>query len=258
MARQLILLNIENMSSLVMIILSTFLITLCAWIGVLLIFMKKDSLDKITVFLVSLSAGALMGGAFLHLLPEASEILEGSSLFNVFLISFVSFFLIEKLLHWRHCHKENCTVHTFGYMNLVGDSVHNFIDGLVIASTFMIDVKLGIATTLAVAIHEIPQEIGDYGVLIYAGFRKKTALIINYVVAFTVVLGGVVGYFFFSSLNNILPYLLPFAAGGFVYIAASDLMPEIRKEANLKKSIVSFLVFLLGIILMYLIKIVNH
>jgi len=143
-------------------------------------------------------------------------------------------------------------------MNLFGDSIHNLIDGLVIAAAFMVDFELGVATTLAVAIHEIPQEIGDYGVLIYAGFKHKTALILNYIVALAVVLGGIVGYFLFQSLHNILPYLLPIAAGGFVYIAASDLMPEIKKEKDLKKSMVSFLVFIIGIILMYLIKIINH
>jgi len=244
--------------TLLTIILATFLITLCVWIAVLFMFFKKEVLDKILIFLVSLSAGALMGGAFLHLLPEASGAMSIDSLFGVFLISFIIFFLIEKILHWRHCHKADCLVHTFGYMNLVGDSVHNFIDGLVIASVFMVDVKLGIVTTLAVAIHEIPQEIGDYGVLIYAGFKRKMALILNYAVALTVVLGGIAGYLLFSSLESFLPFLMPFAAAGFVYIAASDLMPEIRKESNLKKSIISFLVFIIGISLMYLIKIINH
>jgi zinc and cadmium transporter len=203
---------------------------------------------------VSLSAGALMGGAFLHLLPEASENISIDLLFGIFLVSFICFFLVEKLLHWRHCHKENCAIHTFGYMNLVGDSIHNFIDGLIIASTFMINPSLGVATTLAIAMHEIPQEIGDYGVLIYAGFTKKKALLLNYLVAFTVVLGGVFGYFSFSYLESILPYFLPFAAGGFVYIAASDLIPEIRKELNVKKSMISFLVFIIGIVFMYIIK----
>ncbi len=244
--------------TLLLIILATFLITLCVWVAVLFMFFRKEVLDKILIFLVSLSAGALMGGAFLHLLPEASEAMSIDSLFGVFLISFIIFFLIEKILHWRHCHKSDCQIHTFGYMNLVGDSIHNFIDGLVIASVFMIDVKLGIATTLAVAIHEIPQEIGDYGVLIYAGFKRKMALILNYAVALTVVLGGIVGYLLFSSLENFLPFLMPFAAGGFVYIAASDLMPEIRKESNLKKSILSFLVFILGIAIMYLVKFIGH
>src|SRR4030042_3621903 len=163
---------------------------------------------------------------------------------------------MEKLLFWRHCHKGDCHHHTFGYMNLVGDSIHNFIDGLVIASTFLVDFNLGIATTMAIALHEIPQEIGDFGVLIHAGFHYKKALIINYIVALTVVLGGIVGYFISFSLHNVIPYLLPFAAGGFIYIAASDLMPEIRKEINLKKSMISFLIFILGIVLMFLVKLI--
>lgn len=246
------------MLTLLYIIIGSFVITLCVWVAVFFIFIKKESLEKITMFLVSLSAGALMGGAFLHLLPEASTKLNPDSLFTVFLIAFVSFFLIEKLLHWRHCHKADCPVHTFGYMNLIGDSIHNFIDGLMIASTFMINPSLGIATTLAVAIHEIPQEIGDYGVLIHAGFTRKKALLMNYLVALTVVLGGIVGYFTFTKIEAALPYLLPFAAGGFVYIAASDLMPEIRKETKIKKSIGTFLVFILGILLMYLVKLINH
>lgn len=246
------------MLTLLTIIAGSFIITLCVWVAVFFIFLKKEVLLKITMFLVALSAGALMGGAFLHLMPEASEKIESNVLFGIFLVSFVVFFLIEKLLHWRHCHKDDCSVHTFGHMNLIGDSVHNFIDGLIIASTFMVDFGLGVATTLAVAIHEIPQEIGDYGVLIHAGFNNKKALILNYLVALTVVLGGIVGYFSFSRLENILPYLLPFAAGGFVYIAASDLMPEIRKETNTKKSIGAFFVFVLGILLMYLIKLINH
>jgi zinc and cadmium transporter len=245
------------MTNLLAIIFSTFLITLCVWVAVLFIFLKKDVLNNILVFLVSLSAGALMGGAFIHLLPEASEKMDTNLLYRIFLISFVCFFFIEKLFHWRHCHKGNCEVHTFGHINLIGDGIHNFIDGLVIASTFMIDFKLGIATTLAVAIHEIPQEIGDYGVLIFAGFKNKTALLLNYAVALTVVFGGIAGYFFFSYLNSVLPYLLPIAAGGFVYIAASDLMPEIKKETNLKKSMISILVFISGIALMYLMKLIK-
>lgn len=242
---------------LLMIISGTFVITLCVWVAVIFIFLKKEHLSNITIMLVALSAGALMGGAFLHLMPEAAEEINPEALFSIFLISFVVFLLIEKVLHWRHCHKENCEIHTFGHMNLIGDSIHNFIDGLIIASTFMVSPALGVVTTLAVAVHEIPQEIGDYGVLIHAGFSKKRALILNYAVALTVVLGGIVGYFFFSRLENVLPYLLPFAAGGFVYISASDLIPEIRKESNIKKSITIFLVFLIGIFFMYLVKFIH-
>ena len=246
------------MSILGSIIIASFLISFCVGVALVFLYLKKEIISKISLFLISLSAGALMGGAFLHLLPEASQVVDINNLYLIVLIAFIFFFFLEKLLFWRHCHKENCPVHTFGYMNLFGDALHNFIDGLVIASTFIIDFRLGITTTLAIALHEIPQEIGDFGVLIHAGFKKKQALIINYIVALTVVMGGVVGYFLSFWLEDIIPYLLPFAAGGFIYIAASDLMPEIRKESNFKRSINSFLVFILGIILMLAVKLINH
>jgi zinc and cadmium transporter len=240
------------------ILIACFFISTCVWVAVLFLFFKKEILSKITMFLVSLSAGALIGGAFLHLLPEASEKMEPEKLFFVVLLAFVVFFLIEKLFHWRHCHKENCEIHTLGYMNLIGDSLHNFIDGLVIASVFLVDFNLGIITTLAIALHEIPQEIGDFGVLIHAGFNKIKALVLNYVVASSVILGGIVGYFMSFYIENMVSYLLPIAAGGFIYIASSDLMPEIRKESNFKKSVISFCIFLLGIALMFAVKFLKH
>jgi len=239
---------------LLQILIATLIITLCVWVAVLLLLLKKELLSKITLFLVSLSAGTLIGGAFIHLLPEASEKMEGELLFIISLSAFVVFFLIEKLLHWRHCHKDNCEIHTFGHMNLIGDLIHNFIDGLVIAGAFLIDFKLGAVTTLAIALHEIPQEIGDFGVLLHAGFNKIKALLLNYVVALSVVLGGVSGYFVSFYSDNIIKYLLPFAAGGFIYVASSDLLPEIRKEKSLKKSIASFAIFLLGIAIMFAVK----
>jgi len=239
------------------ILVASFLISLCVWIAVLFLFFKKETLSKITMFLVSFSAGALIGGAFLHLLPEASENIEPGKLFFAVLVAFVIFFLVEKIFHWRHCHKENCTVHSLGYMNLVGDSLHNFIDGLVIASVFLVDFRLGVITTLAMALHEIPQEIGDFGVLIHAGFNRTKALVLNFLVASVVIIGGVVGYFASFYINSIIPLLLPIAAGGFIYIAASDLIPEIRKESDLKKSTMSFGIFLLGIILMFAVKFVG-
>ena len=239
---------------LLQILIATFLITICVWVAVLLLFFKKEILSKIIIFLVSLSAGTLIGGAFLHLLPEAAEKVDGESLFLISLSAFVIFFLIEKVLHWRHCHKENCQIHTFGYMNLIGDFIHNFIDGLIIASSFLIDFKLGFITTLAIALHEIPQEVGDFGVLLHAGFNKAKAIIFNYGVALSVVLGGIVGYFISFYSEDILKYLIPFAAGGFIYIASSDLIPEIRKEPSLKKSATSFVIFLLGIGIMFAVK----
>ncbi|HRY36677.1 MAG TPA: ZIP family metal transporter [Candidatus Magasanikbacteria bacterium] len=246
------------MNTLLAIILACLGISLCVWAAVLLLYFKKETLNKITLLLVSLSAGALMGGAFFHLLPEAAEELDINVLLLTVVISFVFFFFLEKLLFWRHCHKGECSVHTFGYMNLIGDSLHNFIDGVVIASAFLIDIRLGVVTTLAIALHEIPQEIGDFGVLIHAGFEKKKALIVNYLVALTVLLGGIAGYFASFAIKGVVPYLLPFAAGGFIYIAASDLMPEIRKETNLKKSLLSFIIFIFGIIMMYAATLFEH
>jgi len=246
------------MKEILPIILACFFINLCVFVVLFLLFLKKETLKKINLFLISLSAGALIGGAFLHLLPEAAEKINSQDLFLVTLLAFIFFFFMEKILHWRHCHQENCKIHTFGYINLLGDSLHNFIDGLVIASAFLSDFHLGIITTLAVALHEIPQEIGDFGVLLHAGFNKKKALLWNFLVALTVVVGGIAGGMLASFVAKVIPYLLSFAAGGFIYIAASDLMPEIRKEKNLFKSIINFLIFILGIVLMMLIKFIFH
>lgn len=234
------------------ILITTFFISSASLIGIFSLTVKKELLNKILLFLVSLSTGTLMGGAFLHLLPEAAEKLPGNLLFSLVLFSFMVFYFIEEVFHWRHCHKGECKVHSFGYINLIGDSVHNFIDGLIIAATFLIDVKLGITTSIAIAFHEIPQEIGDFGVLLYAGFEKKKALVFNFLVALAAVLGGIVGYFMSFQIESLTAYLLPFAAGGFLYISTSDLIPEIRKQTSLKRSIISFVFFLLGILLIYL------
>lgn len=234
------------------IIASTFMISLIAFIGILTLSLKEKLLNEILILLVALSAGALMGGAFLHLIPEAIEF--GSDIFIYILVGFVLFFLVEKILHWRHCHHGNCKIHTFVYMNLFGDFVHNFIDGLVIAASFAVDIKLGITTVIAIALHEIPQEIGDFGVLIYGGFKKSKALLLNFLIALTAVLGGIAGYLLSGYTETFSMFLLPFAAGGFIYIAASDLIPELRKEAGLKKSLPIFIVFLIGIGIMYLVK----
>ena len=243
------------MIQLLYILLSTFAIALIAFIGIFTLALKDQLLNKILLILVSLSAGALMGGAFLHLIPEAVEGNGGTDVFLFILVGFILFFIIEKVLHWRHCHKGKCDVHTFHYMNLVGDSIHNFIDGLIIAASFIISVPLGITTTIAIAAHEIPQEIGDFGVLIYGGFEKKKAIMLNFSIALLIVVGGVVGYFISKSVEQAVVFLLPFAAGGFIYIAATDLVPEIKKEIDIKKSMGTLLVFICGILIMWLIKV---
>jgi zinc and cadmium transporter len=238
------------------IFLATFIVSLISFVGVVTLALNDKILNKILLILIGLSAGALMGGAFLHLLPEAVEKSTGLNVYLFVLVGFILFFLIEKVLHWRHCHKGECDVHTFHYMNLVGDSIHNFIDGLIMAASFVVSIPLGITTTIAIATHEIPQEIGDFGVLLYGGFSKKRAIMLNFVVALTAVLGGIVGYFVSNLIENIVVFILPFAAGGFIYIAATDLVPEIRKELDMKKYMATLFVFICGILIMWVTKVI--
>jgi len=243
---------------------STFLISLIAFVGVLTLFLKEKLLNKILLVLVSLSAGALIGGAFLHLLPEAILKVgaDADALLNIFLyllLGFCIFFILEQFIRWHHhhgCHGEECNIKPFSYLILISDGVHNFIDGLIIAGSFVINPSVGIVTTLAVALHEIPQELGDFGVLVYGGFDKTKALFLNFISALTAILGGIAGYFLSAWIEGSAVYLLPFAAGNFIYIAASDLIPEIKHRENLKKSLLHFVVFLSGIGLMLLIKII--
>ena len=229
-----------------LILLSTFLISLGSLIGVFTLSLKPKKLEQILLYLISLAAGAMMGAAFLHLLPEAPNYL-----FTLF--GFIGFFLIEKFLHWRHCHHAFCDEHSFGHMSLIGDSLHNFLDGLIIAAAFTTNQSLGFATVLAIALHEIPQEIGDFGILLYSGWSRRQALSANFLVALTAVAGGLIGYWL-SDLHQFSVSLMPIAAGGFIYIAASDLLPEIRKETNFNKSLLNFSVFLLGVLLMLIFK----
>ncbi|MFC1685519.1 ZIP family metal transporter [Nanoarchaeota archaeon] len=244
-------------STLLWIILSTVLVSLIAFVGILSLSIKRKLFDKIVLMLVALSAGALMGGAFLHLIPEAIEKFPDYNVLLLVLIGFVFFFFIEKVLCWRHCHNGKCEVHTFAYMNLIGEGIHNFVDGLIIAGSFVASIPLGISTTIAVALHEIPQEIGDFGVLVHGGFKRGKALLLNFLIALLAVLGGIIGFFLTRAVDNAMVFLLSLAAGGFIYISASDLIPEIRKETDSKKSLLVLLVFLIGICLMFGLKLLN-
>lgn len=240
---------------LIYIVVASFLVSAASLVGVFTLSFKKKLLSRMLLVLVALAAGTMIGNVFFLLLPESVELLPSRSAFSVVLLSFVLFFLIEKVLHWRHCHDGNCDVHTFGYMSLIGDAVHNFIDGLVIAASFLVSIPLGIATTVAIALHEIPQEIGDFAVLLHAGYSRRRALLLNFVVALGALVGAIFGYFLITSVGNISSYLVPFAAGGFLYIAASDLLPEVRRETETKRIVYIFLAFLTGVFLMYYISI---
>lgn len=240
---------------LVYIILSTTIISLIAFNGAFTLSSNDALLRKMLLALVALSAGTLIGGAFIHLLPEAAEV-SGPDIIAFALVGFVLFFIIERVLMWHHCHDGICDEHTFSYMNLIGDGIHSVIDGLIIAASFVVSIPLGVAASVAIAFHEIPQEIADFGVLVYAGFSKRKALLMNFGVALATVFGGIVGYFIASQATDVANALLPFAAGGFIYIAATDLVPEIKKETAPKKSSVTLVIFILGIALMLLTKIV--
>ena len=233
---------------------STFIVSLISLVGVFTLTVKEKLLGNILFSFIGFSAGALIGGAFLHLLPEALTKTPSEAVFSYLILGIILFFLLERYFHWRHCHEENCDIHAFTYLNLVGDGLHNFLDGMVIAASFLVSLKLGIATTLAVIFHEIPQELGDFGVLVYGGFSKKKALLCNFLIGLTAMLGAIVGYFLSGLSRGFLSFILPLTAGGFIYIATSDLIPEIHKEKNLKHSTLAFIAFLLGIIFMWLAK----
>lgn len=231
-------------------LISTVLISLLSLVGIFTLSLKPKFLNKFIMSLVSLSAGTMMGAVFFHLLPESHQYLEVNRLYATVLISFLSFFLIERFLYWRHCHQHDCEIHSFGYMSLIGDGLHNFIDGIVIAGAYATDIRMGLITTLAVIVHELPQEIGDFGVLIHAGFSKRKAILFNLLSAVTAIVGALVGIALLGQEGQLQNYLLPIAAGGFLYISASDLLPEMRKEPVGKKLLSSILMFVLGIFLM--------
>lgn len=243
------------------IILSTFLISLMSFIGVLILFLKEKWLNRILLLLVAFSAGALLGAAFFDLLPEALEEVGSENSIRVFMfavLGFTTFFILENFVHWHHHHsREHPEIMPFSYLILISDAVHNFIDGLVIAASFVVALPLGIITSLAVILHEIPQEIGDFGILIYGGIEKGRALFLNFLSAVAAILGGMIGFFLAGKIGESIIFLLPFAAGNFIYIACSDLIPEIKDKTPPKKAIFHFLVFLLGLALMYLLRLMD-
>lgn len=235
---------------------SVLIVSLMSFIGIITLGLNKELLSKIVLYLVSFSAGSLFGGAFLHLLPEAVKEFGFETEISLYLLSGIAvFFLIEKTIHWHHCHNfpaGKCELKSFGYMNLIGDGIHNFIDGMIIAGAYLANTTLGIAATIAVIFHEIPQEIGDFGVLIHSGFTRKKALLMNFLSALGALLGAITVILISTKIENLLMFLLPFAAGNFIYIAGSDLIPELHKEYDLKKSIGLLISFILGIAIMFL------
>lgn len=247
------------------IIIATSVIGLISLVGIFLLFNKEVYKIHLTS-LISLAAGSLLAVTFLDLLPEAIEgsqgIFEPGLIMLVVLISFLIFFLLERVFHWHHCrcqhhdHPAPKTKQHLIYFNLIGDGLHNIIDGFLIAGAFMLNFQTGMAVTLAVILHEIPQELSDFGILLYGGLSKAKALLYNFVVALLAVAGATVFYFFATEISALIPLMAAFAAGSFIYLAAADLIPELHEEENANQVVIHSLWLLAGVAIIYIAQIV--
>ena len=235
-------------------LISVIAVSLMSLIGIITLSLNSKRLNKIVLYFVSFSVGALLGDVFIHLLPEIVEKNGfGINISMYILLGILISFVMEKIIHWRHCHHPTTKEHPhpFAVMNLIGDFIHNFIDGLIIGASYIVSIPVGIATTIAVVLHEIPQEIGDFGILLHGGFSKSKALFLNFVTALSAVLGAIISFLLASRVEGSLIFLIPFAAGNFLYIAGSDLIPELNKsEFTTWKSILQLLTIILGILVM--------
>ncbi|MEA1929407.1 MAG: ZIP family metal transporter [Patescibacteria group bacterium] len=241
---------------------SVIVVSLISLVGVLFLLLKESRLQKYLSILVALATGALFGDALLHLLPEIFSEAENTLLPSILVLGgILLFFVLEKFLRWSHSHELTAcdcppeghkTVKTVGQLSLVSDGFHNLLDGVIIAASYLVSPPIGIATTIAVILHEIPQEIGDFAILIHSGFSKARALLFNLFSGSLAILGAVVTLLIGVWADNLTTILLPIAAGGFLYLAGSDLVPELHKTTGFKKSIFQLIAFLIGIAAMLL------
>jgi len=231
------------------------LMSAIALVGSVTLLLTEATLNRIIMPLVAFAAGSLLGGAFFHMLPAALQTAPGESrVFLWALIGFALFFALEQFLHWHHCHRASSDCKKpLTYLILLGDGLHNFLGGLGVAGVFLIDVRLGLAAWLAAAAHEVPQELGDFGVLIHGGWKKATALLLNLCSGLTFLVGGLVAYA--ASARIEVGFLVPFAAGNFIYIGASDLVPEVNKHRDIRANLLHFASFIAGIALLWGIRV---
>jgi zinc and cadmium transporter len=239
-----------GMTTLYWIIGSSLLMCLLALVGATTLSLNEKHLHRLLLPLVALSAGSLLGGAFFHMIPESIEKTGVDLSVYIYVVAgFTFFLLLEQLLHWHHCHREEThCVKPQTYLILIGDGIHNFIGGIAVGATFLIDIRLGISTWLAAAAHEIPQELGDFGVLVHGGWTPRKALLLNFLSASTFLLGGLLAYLL--SFSNWIYYLIPFAAGNFIYIGASDLIPEVNKHQKFSINVLHFACFCTGVLIL--------
>lgn len=226
------------------------LVSAISLVGVFTLSLNASRLKEIVLFLVSFAAGGLFGDAFIHLIPESFEKLGPHLATSLaIIIGILIFFILEKFLRWQHCHipTSQAHLHPVVTLNLIGDAVHNLIDGMIIAASYSVSIPIGITTTLAVIFHEIPQEIGDFGVLIHGGLSIKKALTFNFLSALTACAGAVLILLMGPFLKEYIVYLMPITAGGFLYIAGSDLIPELHHDVKLSRSAGQFFFMILGI-----------
>jgi len=239
------------------IILATFAMSAISLIGAFTLVFKESILKQLTVPLVAFSAGTLIGGALFHLIPEAVKGAGNIIAVMAWVVAgFTAFLIFEQFIHWHHCHRMPSEhKHPVTYMILFSDGLHNFVDGLAMGAAFLVSPGLGLATTLAVAAHEIPQELGDFGILVHGGWSRGRALIFNFISGLTMIVGGVLAFVLARQVNVL--WLLPFSAGNFIYIAASDLIPELKNCDIIKRNLLHLFSFIIGIFLMYLLLFVG-
>ena len=230
-----------------------FLMSLIAVIGGLLIFLPETVLQRWLKPIVAFAAGSLLGGAFFHMLPHAlADTDPQSSVLLWVVIGFTAFFALDQLLEWHHCHRPPSQhVRPLGPLLLVADGIHNLLGGLAIGAIFMVDIRAGIAAWIAAALHEVPQEFGDFGAMVHAGYSRRKALFYNFLSALTFPLGGVIAYSVGQSMN--VHFLVALGAGNFLYIASADLIPEVKRAEKLRETGSRFLFFVLGVSLLYVV-----
>jgi zinc and cadmium transporter len=251
------------MSVILYTIISVIIVSLISVITIFPLLIKKKISSKTLLILLSISVGTLFGSVFIHFLPEAFE--HGYSLKIAFylLSGILVFFILEKLIHWHHSCKSNHDDlgHSHAYhlapINLIGDAVHNFLDGMVIAGSFVISIPLGIAATISVIFHEVPQELADFGILLYSGMSKMKALFYNFISAITAIVGAIIGLILAGKIAGFTHFIIPFAAGNFIYIAGSNLVPELHKHCKLKDTFLHIIAILFGIAIMVAITLIE-
>ncbi len=245
------------MVELITILLISLSISLAGLAGGLLLLWKESFTKHISIHLVSFAAGALLGAVFLDILPEALSMGALNETFFIYMLGgIVLFYILERFLFLYHCHGGKCDVHTYGYLAIFGDTLHNFADGILIAGSFLISFPLGIVTALAVFFHEIPQEVGDFSIMLHSGFKQGKIILYNLISALAAVFGVVVGYYFSTTVAGLTSIILALIAGNFIYIAGVDLIPETTKDKEHMRSAKNLLLFFGGIATMYAVGVV--